>query len=165
MSADSSIVVEPLRKHHDRSGFSCGVDALDDYLRRRAGQDMRRGISRAFVYVSPRSDRVRGFYTLSAVEIDVGSLPDDLARRLPRQPVPAALVGRLAVDLSEQGRGIGGLLLADAIKRTLQAREQVAIYAIVVDAKDEEAGRYYQAFGFRRLINSPSRLFFPLTGL
>ena len=156
-----SLIIEPLGRH-DRAAFSCAVAELDDYLKRRAGQDVRRRIARVFVCIEDGSDVVLGFYTLSALSIDVSSLPEDQARRLPRHPVPAALLGRLAVDRSAQGRGLGRLLLADAIQRALGASEQVAIHAVVVDAKNEAARRFYQAYGFLALSDQPMRLFLPL---
>ncbi|MGH6896094.1 MAG: GNAT family N-acetyltransferase [Geminicoccaceae bacterium] len=157
-----SLISESLGRQHDRAAFSCGVAELDDYLKRRAGQDVRRRIARVFVGTEDGSNVVLGFYTLSALSIDVSSLPEDQARKLPRHPVPAALIGRLAVDQSAQGRGLGRLLLADAIQRTLGASEQVAIHAMVVDAKDEAAQRFYQAHGFLALPDQPMRLFLPL---
>ena len=160
-----NLVIEPLGKQHNRAAFSCGVADLDDYLKRRAGQDVRRRIARVFVCTEGGSDVVLGFYTLSALSIDVSSLPEDQARKLPRHPVPAALIGRLAVDRSAQGRGLGRLLVTDAIQRTLGASEQVAIHAVVVDAKNEAARRFYQAYGFLSLPDQPMRLFLPLRSI
>jgi GNAT superfamily N-acetyltransferase len=157
-----SLVIEPLGRQHDRAGFSCDVADLDDYLRRRAGQDVRRRIARVFICTEKGTHIVLGFYTLSAISIDVGSLPDAQARKLPRHPVPAALIGRLAVDRSAQGKGLGRLVLADAIQRTLGASEQVAIHAVVVDAKNEAARRFYRTYGFLSLPDQPMRLFLPL---
>jgi GNAT superfamily N-acetyltransferase len=157
------LVIEPLGKQHDRATFSCGVAELDDYLKRRAGQDVRRRIARVFVCTEGGSDAVLGFYTLSALAIDVGALPEAQARKLPRHPVPAAIIGRLAVDRSAQGKGLGRLLLTDAIQRTLAASEQVAIHAVVVDAKNEAARRFYRAYGFLSLPDQPMRLFLPLS--
>jgi len=156
------LIVQPLGKQHERVDFSCGVPELDDYLKRRAGQDVRRRIARIFVGTEDRSNVVLGFYTLSALTIDVSALPEDQARRLPRHPVPTALIGRLAVDRSAQGKGLGRVLLADAIQRTLGASEEVAIHAMVVDAKNETARRFYQAHGFLALRDQPMRLFMPL---
>jgi GNAT superfamily N-acetyltransferase len=160
-----SLVIEPLGKRHDRGVFSCGVAVLDAYLKRLAGQDVRRRIARVFVCTEEGSDVVLGFYTLSALSIDVSALPEDHARKLPSHPVPAALIGRLAVDRSAQGRGLGRLLLADAIQRTLGASEQVAVHAMVVDAKDEAARRFYLAHGFLSLPDQPMRLFLPLASV
>lgn len=162
MTAAGRLVIEPLGGRHERAAFSCGVPELDRYLKRQAGQDARRRIARVFVCTAEGSDAVIGFYTLSALSVDVGSLPERLARKLPRRPVPAALIGRLAVDRPAQGTGIGRLLLADALKRTASAGESVAVYAVVVDAKDENAREFYRAFGFQPLRDRPMRLFLPL---
>jgi ribosomal protein S18 acetylase RimI-like enzyme len=156
-------IIEPLGRQHDRSAFSCGVADLDGYLKRRAGQDIRRRIARVFVCSEDGSEVVLGFYTLSALSIDLSSMSEDQARKLPRHPVPAALIGRLAVDRSAQRRGLGRLLLADAIQRTLGASEQVAIHALVVDAKNETARKYYRGYGFLSLPDRPMRLFLPLS--
>jgi GNAT superfamily N-acetyltransferase len=161
--AAGSIVIEPLAAHHDRRSFRCGHDALDRYLREQASQDVRRGIARVFVAVAAASpDRVLGFFTLSATSITASQLPREIARRLPRHPVPAALLGRLAVDRSIARRGLGGILLADAIKRTLLASTTVAIAVIVVDPIDEAARSFYAAHGFRSLEGPERRLFLTL---
>ena len=103
-----------------------------------------------------------GFYTLSALSIDVTSLPERLSRKLPRHPVPCALIGRLAIDRSAQGHGLGRMLLADAIKRVVGAGDSVAIHALIVDAKNDEAKPFYEGFGFTPLRDDPMRLFLPL---
>jgi GNAT superfamily N-acetyltransferase len=159
------LVIEPLSRRHDRSAFDCGVAELDAYLKQRAGQDVRRRIARVFVCTEDGSDMVVGFYTLSALSIDVSSLPEIHARRLPRHALPAALLGRLAVGRPAQGEELGRLLLADAVQRTLAASEQVAIHALVVDAKNESARRFYQDFGFFPLADQRMRLFLPLRPL
>jgi GNAT superfamily N-acetyltransferase len=135
------------------------------YLKRFATQDVRRRIARVFVCTEEASDLVLGFYTLSVLSVDVGSLLEAQARMLPRHPVPAALIGRLAVDRSAQGRGLGRLLLADAVQRTLGASQQVAMHAVVVDAKNESARRFYEAYGFLSLADQPMRLFLPLRSI
>jgi GNAT superfamily N-acetyltransferase len=160
-----SLVIEPLAREHDRAGFACGIPDLDAYLKHRAGQDLRRRIARIFVCREAGSQSVLGFYTLSALSIDLSSLPESQARKLPRHPVPAALIGRLAVDQVAQGRGLGKLLLADAVQRTLAASEQVAVYAMVVDAKNDDARRFYRAYGFLPLVDQPMRLYLPLSSL
>jgi GNAT superfamily N-acetyltransferase len=160
-----SFVIEPLGRQHGRPTFACGVAELDDYLKRRAGQDIRRRIARVFVCTERGSNVVLGFYTLSALSIDASVLPEAQARKLPRHPVPAALIGRLAVDRSAQGGGLGRLLLADAIQRTLSASEEVAIHAVVVDAKNDAARQFYRAHGFLALPDQPLRLFLPLSSV
>ncbi len=97
--------------------------------------------------------------------LELGLLPEALARKLPRHPIPAALIARLAVSKPAQGQGIGSILLADAIKRTLAVSDQIAIYAMVVDAVNDKARGFYEQFGFTRLSDSSPRLFLPLKSI
>lgn len=141
-------------------GFSCGVEALDRYLRAQAGQDSRRRVATCFVLVG-EDGSVAGYYTLSATSISLVDLPTEIAKRLPRYPaIPATLMGRLAVDRRLRGHGLGELLLFDAFSRTL--RSEIASFAFVVDAKDEPAQAFYEHYGFRRLPSAGRRLFLPL---
>ena len=157
-----TLIIKPLDRMHDRRTFSCGMSALDRYLKRQAGQDVRRRIARVFVCTAENDDAVLGFYTLSALSIDLRSLPESLRRKLPRHPIPCALIGRLAVDTSVHGQGVGRMLLADAIKRTVNASATLAIHAMIVDAKENVAKRFYMNFGFVPLQDDPMRLFLPL---
>lgn len=157
------LVIAPLNTDYDRASFHCNVDALDNYIHKQAGQDIKRSISRVFVAEQPgNSKEVMGYYSLSTLSIELNQLPENLARKLPRHPIPAALIGRLAVSKSAQGYGIGKMLLIDAIKRTLSVSEQIAIYAMVVDAIDDNAKGFYEQYGFTCLNDSSARLFLPL---
>ena len=162
MTDSDRLIIEPLGKRHDRVTFSCGLPELDRYLAHQAGQDVRRRVARVFVCTARDTAAVLGFYTLSALSVDLSALPDALSRKLPRHPVPCALIGRLAVDRSAQGSGLGGMLLADALSRTVVAGESVAMYALIVDAANESAKRFYERFGFAPLTDHPMRLFLPL---
>jgi GNAT superfamily N-acetyltransferase len=155
-------VVELLGSHHDRAAFSCGEAALDTYLQRQAAQDMKRRVARVFVARGSTPAMISGYYTLSAAAFDRDELPLDLSKRLPHYPVPAAILGRLAVDRSCQGRGYGGFLLLDAVERVLKASGEVAINAVVVDAKNDAARAFYEHFGFIAFPRLPRRLFLPL---
>lgn len=158
-----NLVIVPLNAAHDRSGFRCNVEALDKYIHQQARQDIRRRISRVFV-AAPQDNpkEVIGYYSLSTLSIELRELPEKLARKLPKHPVPAALIGRLAVSKNAQGYGIGKMLLVDAIKRTLSVSDQIAIYAMVVDAINDNAKDFYKQFGFARLSDDSPRLFLPL---
>ncbi|MDO4683288.1 MAG: GNAT family N-acetyltransferase [Lautropia sp.] len=148
---------------HDRSGFDCGVDALNVYLKRYADQHRRRGVSSVFVLTeSEHPSRILGYYTLSAAGVEVDSLSPAEQKRLPRYPVPCFRLGRLAVDRRQKGRGLGRLLLGCAVDRCLTAREQVAAYALVVDAKDAAAREFYLHHGFSRFSDSLMSLYLPL---
>ena len=153
------IVIEALGKQHDRGGFGCGQAELDDWFRRRASQDERRNVARVFVASDDALDVV-GFYSLSSFTLGFEDLPEEIARKLPRyDAIPAALIGRLARDERVRGRGIGELLLADAIRRILAAGKTLAVFAIVVDAKDDRAAAFYEGFGFRPFPLHRRRLF------
>ena len=148
---------------HDRERFDCGVPALNEYLQRYAEQHRRKGISAAYVLVdSAAVSIVLGYYTLSAAEVDVAQLADAERRRLPRYPVPCFRMGRLACRIDRRGSGLGKLLVGCAVDRCLKAREQIAAYALIVDAKDEAARRFYEHFGFRRLMDRDLTLYLPL---
>jgi ribosomal protein S18 acetylase RimI-like enzyme len=159
---DETTAIEPLGPHHDRSPFSCGEPALDAYLQRQATQDVRRRVARVFVAAGDTPHQIAGYYSLSAAEFNKAELPAATAKRLPHYPVPAAVLGRLAVDQSYQGRGLGETLLMDAIRRTMRASEAMAVHAIVVDAKHERAQAFYERYGFRSFATTPRRLFLPL---
>jgi ribosomal protein S18 acetylase RimI-like enzyme len=153
------LVIEPLGRQHDRSGFSCGEADLNDWFRQRASQDERRNVARVFVAVDDTLGVV-GFYSLGAFTLALAELPAEIARKLPRyDAIPAALIGRLARDEKARGRGVGELLLADAVRRILGAGRSLAVFAIVVDAKDDRAIAFYESFGFRAFPNRPKRLF------
>lgn len=161
--SDTPYATEPLATRHDRAAFSCGVEALDRYLRQQAGQDERRNVARVFVRADPDTHVVRGYYTLSMTSVELAGLPADIAGRLPRYPVvPAALIGRLAIDQGFHGRGLGSILLIDACRRALDASAEVAAVAVVVDAKDDAARRFYERHDFRMLTGAPARLFLPM---
>lgn len=150
-------------ERHDRAGFSCGVPELDEYLQRFATQHRRRGISTVFVLIDPAApNEVLGYYTLSAAEVDAAQLRDADRKKLPRYPVPCFRMGRLACRSDRQGQGLGRLLIACAVDRCLQARRQVAAYALIVDAKDHQAAAFYHHYGFARCTDSPTTLYLPL---
>jgi GNAT superfamily N-acetyltransferase len=152
--------IEPLGKH-ERHAFSSGAAALDDWFRHRAGQDEKRNVARVFVAVDDLFGVV-GFYSLSSFTLSIADLPDEHAKRLPRYNlVPAALIGRLARDERVRGQGVGDLLLADAVRRILSAAGTLAVFAIVVEAKGEQAAAFYRDFGFESFPGRPLRLFMP----
>jgi GNAT superfamily N-acetyltransferase len=163
MRGTDPLVIHSLSPAQDRTGFNSGVESLDRYLKKQARQDIKRRMSR--VFVATRIENLRkvvGYYTLSSLSIELYQLPAEVVRKLPRHPVPAALIGRLAVHQTDQGKGIGKMLLVDAFKRTLSVSDQIAIYAMVVDAINNEAKGFYKQFGFIPLRDHHLRLFMPL---
>lgn len=152
--------VEALGGQHDRSAFSSGVEPLDRYLRQQARQDARKHVSAPFVLCEGKSNRVLGYYTLSALSIDIGVWPEEVVRKLPRYPVvPATLLGRLAVDGRLRGKGLGEYLLMDALRRALVTSREVGAVAVIVDAKDDDAVAFYQRYGFVPFADERQRLF------
>ena len=159
---ESPLTVEPLGPHHDRASFSCGEPSLDHYIRRQASQDARRRVARVFVAAGDPPERIASYYTLSAASFEKDNLPAELARRLPHYPVPAAVIGRLAVDLRSQGSGLGEVLLLDAIHRVVRAGDTIGVYAVVVDALHDRASAFYERYGFVPFPSQPLRLYLPL---
>ena len=160
-------VIEPLHSDHSRADFSCGNPSLDRYLKEQAGQDLRRGCATPFVLLSKRGDTtILGYYTLSSYGIDVGELPVEVAKKLPRYPlIPAAQLGRLAVDRVFQGQGIGEFLLLDALHRALVQSAEIAAAAVVVHAIDAGAIKFYRHFGFAAFPAIANRLFLPMNAV
>lgn len=156
--------IGPLEKAHDRKSFDCGNEDLNRYLREQARQDAEKRVAAPFVLTQPGAPKVLGFYTLSSSIIPAGELPADLMKRLPRYgQLPVTLLGRLAVDRLARGQGVGEFLLVDAMRRSLEAAQQIAAMAVVVDAKDAQAESFYRHFDFQPFQQTPLRLFLPMS--
>jgi GNAT superfamily N-acetyltransferase len=148
---------------HDCAAFDCDVPVLNEYLRRFASQHRRRGVSQTYVLVDDGAPtRVLGYYTLSAAQLEAESLSDAERKRLPRYPIPCIRMGRLAVSSSHRGLGYGRVLIGLAVDRCVKARQEVAAYALVVDAKDEEAASFYRRYGFAACRDALRTLYLPL---
>lgn len=160
----SNFDFQALDKSFDRDTFDCGSEELNNFLKAKARQNQKAGFNRTFVAVkSDDSDkRVLGYYSLSMGEIDLSNLPEALRKKLPKHPVPIARIGRLAVDKSTQGQGLGKFILVDAMKRVQTASASVGVYALLVDAKDDQAKTFYKKYGFIELVDEPMTLFLPL---
>ncbi|MBI0328350.1 GNAT family N-acetyltransferase [Burkholderia plantarii] len=153
------LMVAALGAAHDRTQFECGTPALDRYLRETVSQDVKRRVAACFVMLG--RGVVVGYYTLSGTSIALAELPREVTRKLPRYPaIPAVRMGRLAVDGRYRGRGLGGALLVNALRRS--ARSEIPAVALTVDAKDEGAAAFYRHFGFQSLTHDPLALFLPL---
>jgi GNAT superfamily N-acetyltransferase len=156
-------VIERLAKHHNRSAFSCGQETLDRYLQTQASQEARRYFAAPFVLVEAGKSRVWGYYTLSARGIELDHLPVNISKKLPRYPqVPATLLGRLAVDRRLQGQKLGEFLLQHALRSALEQSGRISAAAVVVDAIDDMAHRFYLHYGFIPFPDRPDRLFLPM---
>jgi ribosomal protein S18 acetylase RimI-like enzyme len=152
--------IEALSSAHDRKNFSSGVGPLDRYLRDLAAQDVKRRVSNCFVALGD-GGAIAGYYTLAAASFPLTDLPKDMTKRLPHYALlPAALVGRLAIDQRFQGHRLGSALVMDAVARA--ARSESAIFALIVDAKDDAAIAFYQHLKFQRFASKPMSLFLPI---
>jgi len=152
-------IIERAGPRHERSAFDCGNPMLSDWLKLRVGQFEKRDLARAYVAVRRGEAVVVGYYAISNHRVDYEALPDDQAKGLPRMDIPVVLLGRLAVDRTAQGRGLGSLLLVDALRRSLHLSEHVGIRAVEVEAFDDAAHAFYVKFGFVPLLDDPRHLF------
>jgi GNAT superfamily N-acetyltransferase len=148
---------------HDRAGFRCGEPALDEFLHKYAAQQSAKGLTSIFVLVDDAGPRtILGFYALSAAQICLAQLSESERKKLPRYPVPCFRMGRLARSAERRGSGIGSLLMGLAVERCLKAKTQVAAYALLVDAENDQAKTFYEHFGFVPCMDAPMSLYIPL---
>lgn len=154
---------EPLG-NHDRAAFSCGYPELDEYIRHRASQDVKRNLAAVFVLIhNDDPKKVVGYYTLSSQHLQLGQIPAEIAKRLGKyRSVGVTLLGRMAVDSTQQGQGIGELVLLEALKKSLSATENVASFAVFVEAKDDKTAGFYRKYGFIGLPENSRKLFLPM---
>ena len=153
-------------KIHRRVDFDCGVESLNRYLMKTASQDLKIKVATVFVLVDKPDNQVLAYYTLSAFTIEVEELDSALSKKLPRYPrLPATMLGRLAVDLKYHKQHLGRLMLIDALKRADQNTEQIASIAVVVDAIDENAVKFYQKYGFTCFVSQPLRLYLSMRAI
>jgi GNAT superfamily N-acetyltransferase len=157
---------EPIGGNHNRAEFDCGSRELNAYLRRYARQNHRSGGAKTFVAVPPEEPaRILGYYTISPGAVEFARVPAVITRRLGRYDVPVFRLGRLAVNIEMQGRGLGSALLFSAGRRALAIAAEVGGVALAIDAKDGGAAAWYERFGAMRLLDDPLHLVFPLTTL
>ena len=154
--------VHRLGDGHDRASFDCGKPPLNEWLQRFAGQYDRRDLTRTYVAVGEGDSRVLGYYAVSNHRVRYDVLPKEQARGLPTIDIPVVLLGRLAVDKTFQGQGLGQNLLVDALRRVARISEHVGIRAVEVDAIDDDARNFYLRFGFVSLLDGQQHLFLPL---
>lgn len=160
-------VVETLVPSHDRTTFSCGHESLDRFIREFASQNVRTGVSQTFVAVRAGETRVRGYYALSAGKVEATAIPEGQRKRLSRSPIPVVHLGRLAVDASARGHGLGEHLLLDAISRTVRVAKSIGVHALEVVAIDAAAIEFYRKYGFVELAEDAEgrRLYLPIETL
>lgn len=150
-----------LDKSHDRSGFDCGIQELNTFLKATARQHVKKGISRTFV-LTDGTPVILGYFTLTLCEVESDLLPTTLAHKYPIHPLPAVRLARLAVSRKFQGKGFGELLLSEVIYRTALIAEQAGVIGLFVDAKNDSAKNFYLRYGFLAIPEQPLKLFLPI---
>jgi predicted GNAT family N-acyltransferase len=157
-------IFSELRAEYNRAAFSCGVPALDSYIKERARLDVKRGM--CAVHILADDTTIIGFYTLSAFMLQLQSLPQEIAKKYPANMLlPCWLIGRLAVDLQFQKQNFGQFLLADALQNVLTLSEKAGGYCVIVDAKNEGVKPFYEKYGFKPVIDDALRLYLPLPAI
>jgi len=156
-------LTENLNSKHRKKEFSCGKDMLDDYFQKQANQDIKRKLSACFVVNDKATDLVKGYYTLAQNSLDQNLIPTQFQKKLPKsyKSIPTTLLGRLAIDNRFQGKGIGKLLLIDALRRSYEISKSIGSFAVVVDPIDKDAEHFYTKYGFIKLPDS-GKMFLPM---
>jgi GNAT superfamily N-acetyltransferase len=162
-----ALKIEPLdSRKHDRSGFSCGKESLDNYIYKQASQDLKKRVASVFVLINESESKVLAYYTLSAYTINISVLEESFAKKLPRYPLlPATLLGYLAVDNGHKRKGFGELMLADALQRAFNTSIQVASLAAIAEAIDENAANFYMKYGFQQFKQDSMKLYLPMNSI
>lgn len=150
------LTVEKLTKSHKRKEFDCGIEELNDYLQRFARQQGKNNYGKTYVLTNPDKD-ILGYYSISTISIEPDLLPG--SSNQPKFQLPAALIGRLAVDKNHKGKKYGTYLLIDALKKILKLSTSIGIYCITVDAKNDAAKAFYKKFGFEELTDDDKHLY------
>ena len=156
-------LTESLKPKHRKNEFTCGREMLDNYLQKQANQDIKRKLSVCFVLNDEETDLLKGYYTLANNSIPQNLIPSEFRKKLPKSytSIPTTLLGRLAIDKRFQGKGIGKLLLVDALKRSYEISKSIGSFAVIVDPLDEDAERFYNKYGFINLPDS-GKMFLPM---
>ena len=161
MPHDNAWAISPLEARHELAQFDCSEPALNEFLQRYAGQNDRRNLGKTFVATALGSTLVAGYYTMAAGSIRFEHVPE----KLPRYPIPVILVARLAVNGAQQGRGLGALLLMDALARAERVARDLGAFAVNVRAKHDEAKAFYLKYGFRELLDDRYNLYLPMKAI
>ncbi len=153
-------------RSHDRTNFNCGKASLNHYIQKQASQDLKKRVATVFVLIDEPAIDILAYYTLSFYTVEVEDLEEDFVKRLPRyQRLPATLLGRLAVDDRQKGRGLGELMLVNALQKSLEASTQIASVAVVVEALDDNALNFYIKYGFQQSKQNPMKLYLPMNNI
>ena len=156
---------DKLNASHDKANFDSGVPELNEYLKTHASQDVKRNLSSVFV-LGDENGHIVGYYAISQYSLTVEEFPEQASKKLPpKRKVACTLLGRLAVDRRYQGQGYGKALLFHALTKALAVSKEIASFAVIVDAKDDRAKRFYEKYEFLGLKDMPLRLYIPMRGL
>lgn len=152
----NNAMIELLNKKHNRKEFDCGKELLNNYLKHQAGQDIIRKLSVCFVLVENSTDFIQGYYTLSNNSIPLKCFPEHIKNKLPQsyKSIPTTLLGRLAIDKNYKGKGLGKILLIDALRRCYEISKEIGSFAVVVDPIDRAAELFYEKYDFINLPDS-----------
>ena len=150
--------IEPLKRRHPRRVFRSGEPRVDDWLKTKALQHQEKHLSTTRVLIDAR-DAISGYYTLATGQVDFSDLPPDITRKLPSRALPVAVLAWLGVDANYQGKGLGRLLLAQALRDCYEAGRTFAFVAVVLDCVSDQAKTFYQRWDFDELPGRPYRLF------
>ncbi|NQW36438.1 MAG: GNAT family N-acetyltransferase [Flavobacteriales bacterium] len=158
-----NLITTNLASIHEKNEFCCGKELLDNYIHRQASQDVKRKLSACFVLIESGSNIIKGYYTLSNNSIPLALIPENIKKRLPKsyKSIPSTLLGRLAIDKNYQAKGVGKILLVDALKRSYLISKSMGSFAIIVDPIDNEAEWFDAKYGFIKLPDS-GKMFFPM---
>ena len=158
-----SYLTEPLDSKHDKENFSCGIKSVENRLWKEGAQGVKSQLSTCFEKDNKETEKISGYYTLSSSNISQNLIPDSFKKKLPKSylSIPTILLGRLAIDKEFQGRGLGKILLIDALKRCCDTSESIGAYAVIVDPLDKEAEKFYEKYGFIKLPDS-GKMFIPI---
>lgn len=156
-------IIIPLDPKRDRKDFECGKGLLDNYFHKQVSQDVKRKLSVCFTIIDEDSNSIAGYYTLSSNSISNSLIPESYRKKLPNSysSIPTMLIGRLAIDKNFQRKGIGKLLLIDALKRCFDTSDTIGAFAVIVDPLDTEAENFYGKYGFIKLPDS-GKMFLPM---
>lgn len=156
-------ITESLNPKHRKKEFSCGKEMLDNYLHKQANQDIKKKLSACFVLNDKETNLMKGYYTLSNNSIPQKVIPTEFQKKIPKSytSIPTTLLGRLAIDNRFQGKGIGKILLIDALKRSYDSSQSIGSFAVVVDPLDDDAEKFYNKYGFIKLPDS-QKMFLPM---
>ena len=156
-----------LDKTQDRASFDCGIEELNTFLKKEARQQQKSGLNTTFTLLDTdlTPPKIMGFYSIMNATLRIEELPDNIAKRLPKHPIPAARIGRLARDLSTKGQGIGELLMVDALKRVKRLSREIGCFCVIVDAKNEAAKRFYEKYNFQSFKGNELALYLPIKSI